>query len=102
MDTHHCHVFAGVRARQEKVPFVTCDDQELLDGVARPLLNKTVALSAGSSVRVGLVLVVAVSMLQRGCSGYMEEGGMSYVACAACCPCTSVWKRTCFLDLFAP
>lgn len=41
----------GVRARQEKVAFVTCDDQELLDRVVRPLLNKTVALSAGSSVR---------------------------------------------------
>lgn len=45
---------------------MTCDDQELLDGVVRPLLGKIVALDAGSSVRRDGILII------RGghCDGY--------------------------------
>ena len=38
----------GVRARQERVPFVTCEDGGLLDSAVRPLLGKRVRLQAGA------------------------------------------------------
>lgn len=37
-----------MRARQERVPFVTCEDGGLLDSVVRPLLGKRVRLQAGA------------------------------------------------------
>ncbi len=46
--TQHTNTPTGVRARQERVPFVTCDDEELLNGVVRPLLGRTVQLNAGT------------------------------------------------------
>jgi phosphoglucan, water dikinase len=39
---------SGVRARQERVPFVTCEDAQLLDSAVRPLLGKRVRLQAGT------------------------------------------------------
>jgi phosphoglucan,water dikinase len=38
----------GVRARQERVPFVGCEDAALLDATLGPLLGKRVALSASA------------------------------------------------------
>ncbi len=39
---------AGVRARQERVPFVCCEDEALLAAEAQPLLGKRVLLKAGT------------------------------------------------------
>ena len=39
---------AGVRARQERVPFVCCEDEGLLRAEAEPLVGGRVRLSAGS------------------------------------------------------
>ncbi|GAB4819879.1 hypothetical protein N2152v2_006925 [Parachlorella kessleri] len=38
----------GVRARQEQVPFVCCEDEQLLAETAEPLLGKQVLLKAGT------------------------------------------------------
>ena len=42
-------VLAGVRARQEKVVFVTCEDEDLISSTVRPLLGKQVALNVTST-----------------------------------------------------
>ena len=39
---------AGVRARQERVPFVCCEDEQLLAETAEPLVGRQVLLKAGT------------------------------------------------------
>lgn len=44
-----CNLVAlGVRARQEGVVFVMCEDEELIDGAVRPLLGSWVSLEASA------------------------------------------------------
>jgi phosphoglucan,water dikinase len=48
-------VLAGVRARQENVVFVTCEDEDLISSTVRPLLGKQVSLDVtGGSVTLSL------------------------------------------------
>jgi len=42
-------MLAGVRARQEKVVFVTCEDEDLISGTVRPLLGQQVLLDVSSA-----------------------------------------------------
>ena len=42
-------VLAGVRARQEKVVFVTCEDEELISRTVRPLLGQQVVLDVSTA-----------------------------------------------------
>ncbi|GFR50578.1 hypothetical protein Agub_g12852 [Astrephomene gubernaculifera] len=50
----------GVRARQEGVPFVTCDDEETASRVLRPLLGRSVTVSAGADGSVSVRQAAAV------------------------------------------
>ncbi|KAG2449840.1 hypothetical protein HYH02_005363 [Chlamydomonas schloesseri] len=44
----------GVRARQDRVPFMTCDDADVINRVLRPLLGRRVTLTATGDCAVNL------------------------------------------------
>ena len=49
MPTLDAVMLAGVRARQEKVVFVTCEDEDLISRTVRPLIGQQVLLDVGSA-----------------------------------------------------
>ena len=73
--TQHC-LGAGVRARQERVPFVTCEDGGLLDTAVRPLLGKRVRLQAGAQG----VLLSADDNTDEAAGGASSDGAATAAA----------------------
>lgn len=67
---------AGVRARQERVTFVTCEDEGLLDSEVRPLLGKRVRLQAGAQG----VLLTADNAPAAGADSSAGNGAASAAA----------------------
>lgn len=67
----------GVRARQERVPFVCCEDEEMLQELITPLMGKQVKLSAGAE---GATLVKDSTPLDSPSS---LGGGPSFQAASA-------------------
>lgn len=57
---------AGVRARQEKVPFATVDDPEFLSSKVRPLLGRQVTLRVSAD---------SVSLTEDSSGGYSNGNG---------------------------
>jgi hypothetical protein len=82
---------AGVRARQERVPFVTCEDGGLLDSVVRPLLGKRVRLQAGAQ---GVLL--SADDDSDAAAGSASSSGAAAAAAHTASAERTVTKASCF------
>ena len=91
--THFCW-FAGVRARQERVTFVACEDEGLLDSDVRPLLGKRVRLQASAQG----VLLSADDSSPAAAAGSSTGSGTTGEA-AAPKASSGATKKVCLMEL---